>query len=315
MKKSRRFSFKSLFVLLLFSLPFWRALGAPCCSRNASIPVIITGDDEAQVSFGTSMAGVVAEVFDEGIPLFSSKNTSEIIQAFRLEGAMLLSDRLQAGVGLPLVNYRYSSPVQTSASTGIGDIRVSGGYELLPQWSYSEWKPNGFLFSVVTIPTGRSQYESQTPMSTDVTGNGFLSVSFGSIFLKRWTLWDVFFVSEVHYSFSREFGKGNDAFWIEPGFGGSMGVGVGFSPGASNLRIGFRVQPRLDQARILSSIDKGSRARGMLANCDTSLDFAYMVGNHDTIMVSYTDQTLLGPAMNLPLSRIVGINFQHRWER
>jgi hypothetical protein len=272
------------------------------------------GEDEVQLNFGMSLGSVVAEVSDEGVPVFGSPSTSENNQLYRLEAAMLLSDRIQAGVGFNLVSHTVSRPARTDSMTGMGDFRMSLGYEILPSWTYSNWKPQGFLFSVVTVPTGRSSYESESPTAADVTGNGFYSLSVGSLFIKRWSLWDVFLVSEVHYSLPRMFEVAEQALLAEPGVGGSAGLGVGFSPGGGSLRIGLRLQPRIDQARYIQSMDSGL-PRGVQANCDTGLDFAYLLTSNDTVMLTYTDQTLLGPAVNSNLSRVFGFNYQHRWER
>jgi len=319
MMKFKRFGFRDLLIIVLLAAVLEGrqklAFSAPCCSRNSAVPILISGDDEAQVNFGSSIAGVVGQVFDDGVPIFGSSLTSEYVRAMRLEGALLVSDRLQLGVGVPLVHYSYTVIGETEASTRMGDIRLSLGYEFMPLWSYSRWKPQGFLFSVVTLPTGRSRYESQTLLSTDVTGNGFFSTSFGALLLKRWTLWDVFFVPEVHYGFPRIFQTTGNSIIVQPGFGGSLGFGVGFSPGGGSFRLGVRLHPRLDQARFVPTMELDVREQGWVSNCDTGFDVAYMLGSHDTLSVFYTDQTLLGEARNTVLNRMAGVNYQHRWER
>jgi hypothetical protein len=282
---------------------------APCCSRNSSVPIVIAGDDEAQVNFGHSVGTVVAQV-----PTSDSPDSSQYVLTSRLEAAFLLSDRFQAGVGLPLVYNRYTSGAGTSSSVGIGDIKFSLAYEVMPVWSYSDWKPQGYLFSMITAPTGRSLYDSVSG-STDITGNGYFAASLGALFLKRWTLWDVFFVPEVHYGLPRHYQEEGAIHVVQPGFGGSLGLGIGYSPRGGNLRIGMRVQPRLDQTSLISGPRALDSDRGWISNCDAAIDLAYMLGSHDTIMVSYLDQTVLGYASNTTLTRSVGINYQHRWER
>lgn len=306
-----------LFLIFLFFESFFYphlVWSAACCARSAAVPILIVGDDEVQFNLGMSLASVVGEASSEGIPIFGSPNTSENTKLFRIEGAFLFSDRFQAGVGLNLVNHTITRSALTDSLTGIGDLRVSLGYEILPSWTYSNWKPQGFLFSVVTFPTGRSTYESESSTAADVTGNGFYAFSVGSLFIKRWSRWDVFFVPEVHYSLPRTFYSSTSSLFVEPGFGGSVGLGIGLSPGGGSFRMGFRLQPRVDQAKYAPAMDAGFY-RGFLANCDTGLDLAYLLTSNDTVMVSYTDQTLLGPAVNSNLSRVFGLNLQHRWER
>ena len=42
---------------------------------------------------------------------------------------------------------------------------------------------------------------------------------------------------------------------------------------------------------------------GVLSVCDTGFDVSYLLSTSDSLMASYTDQTLLGNAMNLNLNR------------
>lgn len=272
-----------------------------------------------QVSLGLALGNVVAHIGDDGVPQFGSSQNSDISQAYRLDVTALLSDRVQGGVSVPVITYQVSRSGLRESSTGLGDVKLSLGYEILPSWSYSSWKPQGFLFTALTLPTGRTYEGSQQKLATDVTGSGYYSWSVGALFLKKWVAWDVFLVPETHYSFSRNLEDAGGAYRLSPGFGGSMGLGFGISPGSGSLRLGLRIQPRVEQALKQSFPGLGeegvARSGPMIATCDTGIDASYMMSSADSVSVSYTDQTLLGPALNSNLSRSLGINFQHRWER
>jgi len=297
---------------IIYSKQSW---GSACCARSSAAPSLILSDDQSQLGLALSHGNVVAQADDEGAAIFGFPNTSEIIRTYRLDGATLLSDRFQVGASVSIVQHSVAQPEILDSTIGAGDTRFSFAYEFLPLWSYSAWKPQGFIFSVITVPTGRSVYEAQAPTSSDVVGNGFYSISVGTILQKRWTNWDVFLMPELHYSLPRTFENSGMVFQVVPGFGGSMGVGGGISPGGSNFRIGSRVQPRIDQSRSIPAIDSESQVQLGTATCDVAFDLSYLFGSSDSLMLSYADQTLLGPAMNSNLSRIFGVNFQHRWER
>lgn len=302
-------------LVITFFTPTWCCLAAPCCARNSATPSLIVGDNESQVNVGISLGNVVAEVFDEGIPAFKSTHNSEITQSYRLDGAMLLSDLFQIGVSGTLINHAISDIGLTESTFGAGDTRLSLGYEFLTSWTYSNWKPQGYLFSVITLPTGRSKYESEKENLSDITGNGFYSFSIGMFILKQWDFWDLFFLPEIHYSLSRSFESRQGAMLAIPGFGGSAGIGVGWSPDGTGFRFGIRVHPRLDQGIITETRNITSNGLTWVSNCDTGLDASYLLNTNDSVMISYTDQTLLGIAFNSNLSRVIALNFQHRWER
>jgi hypothetical protein len=273
------------------------------------------GDDEAQLNFGVAVGSSVARSLSNGNTIFGSSQFSDVSRSFRMDGAILLSDRFQIGGGASLVQREVVQSSYAESAVGLGDSRISLAYEVLPVWNYSQWKPQGYIFSVVTLPTGRSIYESQNNMASDVMGNGFYSFSVGSLWLKRWTVWDTFLLEEVHYSMTRTFNYAGDVFNVSPGWGGSIGLGMGASPGGGNTRLGVRVQPRIDQARSISVESLKSGAQSHVMSCDVGMDISYLLGTTETIMFSYTDQTLLGPSMNTNLNRSFALNFQHRWER
>ena len=296
-------------------LGYKNAQASACCARSSAVPILIVGDDQSQINFGIAQGKVVAETTEEGVPIFGSPDESETNITYRADVATLLSDRFQVGVSVPVVQHMISFSNRSDSGVGLGDVRVSVGYEVIPVWDYSKWKPQGFIFSLVTLPSGRSVYESLSPTASDVTGNGFYSVSVGSLFLKRWDAWDTFFISEIHYSLPRTFESNSDPLFVKPGFGASAGLGVGFSPKEGPVRLGLRIQPRYDQPRQVPSMSLGLPQGRFLSVWDTGFDVSYMVSGSDTLMVSYTDQTLLGEAINSNLNRVFAINFQHRWAR
>jgi hypothetical protein len=258
---------------------------------------------------------VVAEADEEGSAIFHSPHVSDIIHTIRLDGAMLLSDRVQLGVSLSLAQHNVANGEISDHAVGLGDTRISLAYELLPLWTYSAWKPQGFTFLILTLPTGRSVYEAQSTTASDVLGNGFYAASTGVIFIKQWGTWDAFLMPELHYSIPRTFSNPHYSFQVHPGFGGSVAMGGGLSPSGTNSRLGLRIQPRSDQSRSIPEMTSDLKDIATTFTCDVALDLSYRLGSTDTIMVSYVDQTLLGPAANSNLNRTLGVSFQHRWER
>lgn len=306
---------KFLYSIFIYFI-FLEATGsaAPCCARNSATPTLIVGDSLSQINVGYALGNVVAEVNDEGIPLFKPLDTSEVTSTYRIDGATLLSDRFQMGASFNLVSHGVSRPNIAESTTGLGDSRISAGYELVTNWNYNDWFPQTYVFSVFTLPTGKSVYEAENSTLSDITGNGFYSLGFGSLFIKQWSKWDLFFIGELHGSLPRTFHAHGQEVRVIPGFGGSFGLGAGYSPGDGTIRIGFRVQPRYDQGRAVPAYDQGIEPSPIVV-CDTGFDFSYLITDKNSLLVSYTDQTLLGSPNNSNLSRVFSLNFQHRWER
>lgn len=299
-------NYTKFFIFLLiqfqcFLLKITSAEASSCCARTAASPLIIAGDDQSQFNFGYSLVT---------IPNLSEH--TDLRQIFRIDGSTLLSDRWQTGVSIPIMQHSVMVATEAESSMDFSDLKLNIAYEFLTSWTYSTWKPQGFAFFLITLPTGRSPYESHKPFTSDVTGLGFFSFSFGTFFLKRGLFWDAFITPEIHYSLPRTF-QPPFSFEISPGLGGSIGLGIGYSPKAEALRIGVRIQPRLDQTPRFSYFKY--QPNSFQINSEIGFDFSYLINKSSTIMFSYSDQTLTQWSKFPPLSRTIGFNFQHRLER
>lgn len=302
--------------LLLLTL-FMSSTGnaAPCCASNAAIPSLIVGDEAALLSATASYGRVIGDAPSEGLSVFRTADDNEITRTLRLDSTLLLADRWQAGVGVPLVQRTIDRPGRSSEYSGVGDISLGGGFEYLPELDYSEWKPQGVGFLQLTLPTGRSIYESQTRDAVDVTGRGMTTVTLGTFLIKRWARWDASVIPEAHYSFERSLSDARgQSVLLEPTHGFSLSMGGGYSPRGSALRFGGRVAPVYNQGRSVT-IDGRRMNTGFQYNWNTFLECSYLVSDDWSLNSVYMDQTIFGPAINTTLDRSVSINLSRRWSR
>lgn len=257
---------------------------------------------------------MIGDTSDGGLSVFRAENDKEITQTLRVDSAFLLSDRWQVGASLPLVRRALSRTGVDNSATALGDLRVNGAYEILPEWSYSAWRPKGYLFTQVIFPLGRSIYESKSAGAVDAIGQGFYTMALGSLLLKRWGDWDVFLMPEIHYSLPRSFSEGGDSLSVAPGFGSSAALGLGVSPWGGDLRVGLRIQPAYAARKKVTTASEESLTAYQLV-WDSALELGYLIEENWSLSAAYTDQTLLGPANGTTLSRSVSLSLQHRFSR
>jgi hypothetical protein len=290
------------------------ALAAPCCAASSAIPSLITGDDFAQVSASLSQGTVIGDAPAEGIPVFRSGSDSESTQVLRLEGAYLVMDRLQVSGGLPLVRRARESARGSSASSGVGDLSLGTAYELLPEWTYSSWRPRGFVFLQAVAPLGPSIHEASDAYLLDARGRGFFSLALGAAFVKTLGDWDATASLEAHRSLPKTVSRagGSSELRLSPGWGGSALVALGFSPGGGALRLGASLSPVFEGA-VVSSGETAARSEPQLV-WNTGLQATYLLSPSWSAGASYVDQTLAGPARNSSLSRTLSLTAQRRWE-
>jgi hypothetical protein len=264
---------------------------------------------------------VTGDAPPQGVPVFRSDSDSEIMETLRLDGAYRFTDELQAGIGVPLIRRARQTPSDSASSTGLGDLSFDFGYECLPELSYSVWKPKGFVFFQATLPTSPSVYDANEPFLVDARGRGFFSLSIGSAFVKTYGNWDFLASFEGHRSFSRSYRLSDGgSLDLTPGYGASALLGAGLSPGGSALRVGLSISP-VYEAAIRSSNSVSNSANSPEDSVsdsqlvwNTSLQVGYAITTEWSTSFTYTDQTLLGPAKNVSLSRTVAIATQKRWE-
>ncbi len=286
------------------------SMGAACCGTGGLFPSLITGDDRRQLTATASVGSIVGDALTDGTWERRSAGDSESRSTLRIDYASLLSDRWQWGLSLPVVTRSRSRPSASASALGFGDVQVTLGFEALPQWSYSPWRPKGTVFVALTAPTGRSPFDSQTTYKVDAMGRGYWTVTVGGLLQKTWGNWDAMLLLEAHRPFPRTLSTPAGSIGMSPDPGVSSALGVGRSWG--DFRLG---------ALITASVEGPLRTSGAIVGVGSkvvsfpaTLQLSYMLSDLWSLSGLYTDATWFGSS-NLPLARTVGVTLQTRWDR
>ncbi|MGZ3726549.1 MAG: hypothetical protein ACXVBD_12155 [Pseudobdellovibrio sp.] len=189
-------------IKLLFSNLFFlfsaQAFAASCCGGGFAVPSIITGDDKAQLTTSMSYSKIDTDVLANGE--WYKRASNDTTQLYKMEFSHVFGDRFQVGATLP-VQVHERDGAAGGTSSGLADVSAQLGYEFLPDWNYNPIRPKGVGFLAITLPTGKSIYESADGL--DSRGRGFLSIGAGAVFTKNWMTWDANSSVEIHHSFSK----------------------------------------------------------------------------------------------------------------
>jgi len=248
----------------------------------------------------------VSDVYADG--LWRKRQENESSRIFRVEGAHVFSDRWQAGGALPIQQRANSE----DSSAGLGDGILSVGYEYLPDWEYHPIRPKGVGFLQLTLPTGRSIYESEEENGLDSRGRGFWAIGAGTLLTKNFLRYDFFSSLELHHAFSKTVEHDGYKSRLTPGEGGSLAIGAGYN--LTDFRFGAGIawtyEAPIDvSGSVLSS--NGTLQRSATMNIVAT----YFADAEWATMLSYSDQTLMGSPLNTSLERSVRVQLQRRWER
>lgn len=289
---------------LIISLFLTQAHAASCCGGGASNTAIITNND--RIEFTTSMlfSSVYAQARSDGKwQKLDGDKTKEVLT---LEGATLLSDRLQAGLSVPFQRNTYES-TQNVDGSGVGDTKINVAYEAVTDWDYSKYRPKVFVYSQLQLPTGKSIYDTQSIEGVDSTGMGLWGLGVGATAVKNIRKWDFVGTAFIQKLFSRNFG-GTE---IDPGNVYQASLGVGYNVG--DWRVGVTNLAYLqDSGSTSGTVDSKISIERYIAS---TLAVSYLVEEDLSVTASYTDQTLLGKPINTQLSQGIFVSLQKRWLR
>jgi hypothetical protein len=290
---------------------------ASCCGSGGSLPQLITTDSRAQLTTSLSRDAVIGDVSPSGRAVFRGDSNQEITQTFKIEGAYQLSELWQMGAGVPVVKRDRSFEDGSETTTGLGDLSLSTAFEFMPEYEYSPIKPRGFGFLQLTLPTSPSKYDSDKFLMTDARGRGFYTVTLGVSFVKVRGHFDFLASTEVHEALPRAFAHrssiadGGYGFTAKPTPGVSASLGAGWSPRGGDFRMGATLAPQYEGPVELNGTSLPSTAQQFFWN--STLTVSYMIDREISSTLSYTDQTLVGPAQNAALSRIFALSVMKRW--
>lgn len=287
---------------LLFSQ---QTLAAACCGGGVSAPSLIVGDQRAQLTSSYSFSEVVIDNVDsKGV--WRKWEHHQQVETLKIEGAHLISDRWQAGFSLPLMK----RTLLDESYSGVGDTSASLGYEYLPDWNYHPIRPKGTGFLQLTLPTGKARAESDVG-GLDSRGNGFWSLGLGTLLTKSFGKYDALLTAQIHHSFSKKFSNSSSEGTLNPGLGGSFGLGGGYN--LRSWRFGSSITWVYEDPVDIegSSPSQGSHERYATG----TLSASYLYSDSWAATMTYSDQTIFGDPVNTSLGRTIAMQLQRRWER
>jgi hypothetical protein len=286
--------------LILFLLTTSNSYSASCCGGGGSMPNIITGDNKAQISATVSNAAYTHHADENGKIESRYNDNKEVSETISISSAYLISELSQIGITVPFKYNTHKTNSTAEKSKGLGDLRFQYAYEFLPEYSFSYWKPRGFLFIEQFIPTSKSTYTATKPLRTDSMGKGFFTTAIGFSFNKVISYYDYNFLGEYHYSFEREF----DDIKVSPKGGASTMISLGLTPYLGSFRFG---------TSLLYSNEFSTKVEGGLISKSSNryfyelgLTMSYFINDY-SIGLNYSDQTFLGTASNTSLSKSLAI--------
>lgn len=278
--------------------------GSACCSSGAFFPSLVGSDDWAQL--GTSFQGstVIGSSSSDGESTFLNDQESDRSMSQQIYGGLRLFGEWQAGASFGWYGRERNVYEASESSMGLADTLMHLTYDPLPEWAIS---------ASLLIPTAPNPYESRESLRTDSFGRGLWTPSISGVYRESWAPWDLHASSSLRFAVGRDFERpvlGEVS--VESIWGLSAVMGAGYQWNLWRLRSGLSMGVHWDEG--VQERDRFQvRSAGYRMVWDVTADVSIPLPLETRLLMSYKDQTLMGPTQNSELARSISLSFSKSW--
>lgn len=284
-----------------------RASANSCCGQSPASFTILSMDQTLSVSTGVSYLESVGRVYNDSEAFFVWNDKKRVVQSIPLNVASTLVDRHQVFLNTGLLQGHYQDSFENGYATNLSDTLLGYSFELLPEYSFSYWKPVVFVTALINLPTGHSIYDrGHLSEGGDVTGHGQWGAGLGVTLRKVYFPWTLTVQGRSIRLDPRQF----DTVRVSDFYDSSLAFLVNYSSRWWGLQLNSGITfTHLSERKVApSNVTSGvTQNFSVLAGLQRSISENWVAG------LNYSDQTLVGPAKNTILSRNFNISFNYNY--
>lgn len=294
-------------VLAMFSCAV-KSYASSCCGQSSSSYTILFLGQKSALNLGTGLTQVEGRVLSGSNDFYIwGQEKKAYKKRLSLDFAYSVSSRHQVFSKLSFFKNTYEDSFGSSNDNSMSDMALGYSYEILPEYTYSKWKPVVYLSSFINLPFGVSAYDSSSlSEGAGVTGhNQFgagLGVSARKVFYPFTVLAQVkvvrLFSDTINNLKVSGFYDGSASFLLS--YASKIG-GLGFSSGVT---WSYLSQKKFTDGR--SSSDSSDSVTLLISA-------QKVLSDELSVSLSYSDQTILGTPQNTLLSKVYSLNLNYNF--
>jgi hypothetical protein len=282
------------------------AFAGSCCTGGLSSSQVMLGDTISVFRMNYSDATVLADINANSQMLKRSKSQLEAIRTLNLSYTYRLSNLWQVGLALPVVSKTRMLDSRWQSRQGLGDLSVVAAYKLFPEYRRNILFTRGLLYSSLKFANAPSLFTTTSKDLLDTYGSGHELLSVGLMGMKR-NSWGVMNMQaqlgvRSGKKFSSSRGIQNSKVTTKSSTDSLISITQSVPIMAINLDLGISRSYSTNKA---TSVFIG-KSQASLAHT-TSIGISYSHSDQYDLTLSYSDDFLVGPAMNHILSRSVAL--------
>ena len=262
---------------------------ASCCGGGQSASSLIIADHIQEWTFSALYRADIGQTTNDGQALMDSTQNKDHTRTTSVEYKKLFNDRTQGNISLNFTQKESKRLGKKETSSGPGDLGLGGFYEVLTNYSYSEWSPRIFSGVKFIIPFGKNNFNSTKELRTDIRGTGFYKFDFPVVMS----------VNAWKYSVTPQYLPKQKNLLPTYAFASAASYTFSFADNfdiSSTLQWNYLAEKRYESQRLVPG-----------QYWDLSLSPMWAFSKTANLNLSYTDSTLIGKSRNSALYRSVSL--------
>ena len=293
----------SLGLLLFFKSQV--SFASSCCGQSGgSFPVSYL-KQKLSLNLALSRSESLGRVRSGANQFVTFSRDKELLKdSLGFDGVYALSERNQVFTKASFFRNSYTSSTLNQQQSNLSDLVLGYTYEVLPEYTYSKWKPVVYFSTLINLPTGKSVHDPNgLAEGADVTGYDQWGFGAGLTFRKVWfPVRTIVQIKSLALFRDELSGVEVSSFWEHSA---SFTLGYSFVNFYDfNLTSGLTWQSL--QGRVVDSVQTQNSEF-------VSFNFSIIKPLNDSFVLSvnYVDQTLVGTPENSLLNRAFSTNISY----
>lgn len=296
-----------ILIIITISLIASIAQANSCCGQSPASFTILSLQQKLSLSLSHTLIRSAGRVYSDPKQFFIWENKRRQIQSTTLNAAGTFGQRHQLFINTSFMSSSYEDAVEKANAHHLSDTLLGYSYELLPEYSFSYWKPIIYITALLSLPTGHSIYDhSQISEGTEVTGHNQWGMGVGITAKKVYFPYTLTLQARSIRLLPEEFPLTEVLGFYDHSMAFLVNYASTFWSLAFNAGItwSYLSERRLQPSNISSN---STQVNTILIGLQKPLDEHWSAG------INYSDQTLLGPARNTILNRNYSFNINYNY--
>lgn len=293
-----------IYILIIFSL---KVNASSCCGGGSSSSMIITSDNQKEFSFGIAHRSDIGQTNNSAQSTFNNDQIVDQKQTLSLSAGFLLKDYWQLALKTGIAKKTVHKSGLKETNQGLTEVEAQGTYEYLPEYNYHPYKPRGFIFVKVSIPTSKSIYDSESRILSDVRGSGLYSLTLGNFLFKKTND----FTFKLGLDLTHTFGGNFKSIQLKNYQKFSIPLGISYVVPNSDFSVG--ATETFNYTLPKTTVALSSNGQNSKSSQEYYWDLNFFVNyskERDSIWsISYSDSSIIGKSVNSPLYRSIALNY------